>query len=105
MELVDTIEMAMLNLGGDALYEDLYREIGRIRGHGLTENQEGHVRYVIQKHSEDSQMNPNRKRTPLFYSVGGLGSGHWGLIRMRGAKSEGSRSVDTPEGTAAAPLY
>jgi hypothetical protein len=81
MPLVDTIELAMANLGGDAPYSTLYKEVGRLRRRELTENEEAHVRLVIQTHSVESEVDARRKQAPLFFSVGGLGSGHWGLLR------------------------
>jgi hypothetical protein len=83
MHMVDLVVQALLNLGGDALLEDLYEEVGRVRQFALRLNEEAYVRLLLQQHSEDSNIDPDRKLKPLFYSVGGLGSGHWGLIATR----------------------
>ena len=48
MPMLELVERAFVNLGGDAVYADLYKEIGRLRGRGLTKTQKGHVRVVVQ---------------------------------------------------------
>src|SRR5689334_14416697 len=83
MKMVDVIQKVMLNLGGDALYQDLYGEIARVQRRALSNNNEGYVRQVVEEHSEDSRIDANRKKATIFYSVGGLGSGHWGPDRGR----------------------
>ena len=71
----DIIE-AMTNLGGSARYEDLYDEVYRIRGGDVPRTYENVIRRTIQTHSSDSD---GFDGTDLFYSVDGLGVGHWGL--------------------------
>jgi hypothetical protein len=89
MTYLDDIERAFINLGGDAPYDDLYREVGRIRGRALTEVQKGNVRLTIQRHSKDSEMDERRKRPPyIFRSIGGLGSGHWGVRTKGGSERD-----------------
>jgi hypothetical protein len=85
MTWLETVERAFVNLGGSAVYSDLFREIGRLRGRALTKNQKSNVCLTIQCRSSESRMNERRKRRPyVFYSVGGLGSGHWGLLGKKG---------------------
>jgi hypothetical protein len=76
---VDYITEAYRNLGGDADYDGLYRELGRLKGKPLTSAQQATVRKEIERKSRDSD---NYDETAdLFRSIGGIGSGHWGLKR------------------------
>ncbi len=73
---VQDIVQAMTNLGGSAAYKDLYAEVYRVRGGEVPRTYENVIRRTIQTHSSDSA---GFQGTDLFYSVGGLGGGHWGL--------------------------
>jgi hypothetical protein len=84
MTWLETTEQAFANLGGEALYADLFPEIERLSGHVLSRNQKCIVYGTVESHSEDSCLAEKYKQHPIvFYSVGGLGSGHWGLISRR----------------------
>ena len=77
MTWVDQIEKAFKTLGGEASYDSLYDELGRIRGTKLTTTQKATVRKEIERKSSDSENYD--KTEDLFYSVGGIGSGLRGL--------------------------
>ena len=63
-------------LGGDAKYYDLYNYIEQNTSRKLTDNWRAIVRQIIEDHSSDAMF---RSNIDIFYSVGGKGSGHWGL--------------------------
>lgn len=73
---VQDIVQAMTNLGGSARYKDLYDEVYRIRGGQVPKSFVNVVRRTIQNHSSDSD---GFRGVNLFYSVEGIGEGHWGL--------------------------
>jgi hypothetical protein len=73
---VQDIISAFENLGGTARYRELYEEVSRIRGGELPESWQAIIRQSVESHSSHSR---NFKGNDLFYSVGGIGSGHWGL--------------------------
>ena len=74
---IQDIVSAFENLGGDAQYSQLYEEVSRIRSGELPQSWQAIIRQSIETHPSDSD---NFKGTSdLFYSVGGIGSGHWGL--------------------------
>lgn len=68
---------AFERLGGDANYTALYAELAKGEP-SLTPGQLAGIRREIENHSSDSG-NYRRTRPDLFRSVGGIGSGHWGL--------------------------
>ncbi|MET4802558.1 hypothetical protein ABIA96_005152 [Bradyrhizobium sp. LB11.1] len=76
MTWVDYIIKAFRNLGNEASYDDLYAELGRLKGKSLTTTQKATVRKEIERKSSDSENYD--KTEDLFYSVG-KGSGRWGL--------------------------
>ncbi len=73
---VQDIVSALENLGGTAHYGDLYEEVSRIRGGELPRSWQAIIRQSVESHSSDSR---NFRGNDLFYSVRGIGSGHWGL--------------------------
>jgi hypothetical protein len=73
---VQDIVSAFENLGGTARYNELYEEVSRLRGGELPSSWQAIIRQTIETHSSHSR---NFKGNDLFYSVGGIGSGHWGL--------------------------
>jgi len=84
----------MTNLGGSAMYKDLYDEVYRIRGGDVPRTFEDVIRRTIQTHSSDS----NGFGGPdLFRSVDGLGGGHWGL-REQNRRTPTSIDLAAPEG-------
>jgi hypothetical protein len=76
---LDDILTAFGNLGGTARYRDLYDEIERIRTAPLAANWQATVRERIERHSSESTAGKHAEAPDLFYSVGGIRSGHWGL--------------------------
>lgn len=78
MQWVDYIIRAMQELGGYASYPQLYAKIEEIRRAPFTGQWQATVRRTIENHSSDSEnFRPGSR--DLFYSVGGIGSGIWGL--------------------------
>ena len=79
---VDEIIDVMTELGGHCQYKDLYESIEERNLINLTnytkeENWQGQIRQTIQFHSSDSTVYKGKR--DYFYSVEGLGKGHWGL--------------------------
>jgi hypothetical protein len=74
----DQIVEALTKLGGDATYSQLYAEIEKLVGKPLSNGQRAGIRREIENHSSNSQ-NWDGMREDLFRSIGGIGSGHWGL--------------------------
>lgn len=77
----EDIQEAYRHLGGFASYEQLYRELSRIRGKALTSGNQAGVRREVENHSSDSD-NWKLHKPDLFYSVEGKGKGVWGLRSM-----------------------
>lgn len=74
---VEDIVRVLEDLGGVASLEQINQEIPDIRP-SLSETWRNTIRRTIQQHSSDS--NTKKLNQPdLFFSVGGLGSGVWGL--------------------------
>lgn len=73
---LDIIVHIMEDIGGLAKYEDLYAKIEATYPSRLTSAWKATVRRTIEDHSSDSN---NFRGKDVFYSVGGLGSGTWGL--------------------------
>jgi len=75
----------MEEFGGHAKYSDLYEKVKEmnLRDYSKIKSIEEQVRGKIQSYSSDLTVYTHKKGDPekdLFYSVGGLRSGHWGLI-------------------------
>ena len=70
----------MEELGGDGSNADIYARLELRRRRPLSEEDKAAVRREIRAHSSDSDTWTG-KRPDLFYSVGGKGSGRWGLRR------------------------
>jgi hypothetical protein len=88
---IQDIVSAFENLGGTAHYGDLYEEVSRIRTSELPRSWQAIIRQSVESHSSHSR---NFRGNDLFYSVGGLGSGHWGL---RGRVLRTPRAADLGE--------
>lgn len=73
MAMLDDIVAAMNKLGGHCYFKDLYTELEKTNPNFLKST----VRATIERHSQDSKAF-NKKH--IFYSVDGLGRGHWGLV-------------------------
>lgn len=82
MGMLDDIIKAMNQLGGHCYYKDLYTTIKEINPNCLKnfsneENWKASIRATIERNSMDSKV---FKQDHLFYSVDGIGKGHWGLV-------------------------
>jgi hypothetical protein len=73
---LEDIVTAPENLGGSASYRELYEEVRRLRGNDLPMSWQETIRRTIQDHSSDSE---GFRGNDIFHSIGGLGSGTWGL--------------------------
>lgn len=81
MTVLDTIIEALENLGGKAIYSEIYEKYEAITEKPLTNGQRAGIRKAIEDHSSDSRNYKGKK--DIFYSVSGLGSGEWGLRKYR----------------------
>ncbi len=77
MTQLEIVVIAFKNLGGKAMYSDIYAEYERIIGRTLTYGQRAGIRKTIESHSSDSRV--FKGRDDIFYSVLGIGNGMWGL--------------------------
>jgi hypothetical protein len=78
----DDLVEALTALDGQGSLAEIYVEVTRRRPN-LRGQWQATVRGTLERHSSDSE---NFKGEDLFYSVGGIGSGSWGLrsrLRMR----------------------
>lgn len=76
MTVLETVVQALKNLGGKAMYREIYLEYEIITQKKLTHGQKAGIRKCIEDHSADSD---NFKGKDIFYSVEGKGRGYWGL--------------------------
>lgn len=74
----DWIEQAIGELGGKTSYDRLYARLQEIRPDPFTKEWKATVRRTVETNSSDSD-NYRENNPDLFYSVGGKGSGYWGL--------------------------
>lgn len=79
---LEDIVTALTNLGGKARYRELYPEIRRIRSAAYPLRGDETIRRTIEEHSSDSEYFAGRG--DIFYSVDGIGKGHWGLRALLG---------------------
>ena len=77
MTNAELVVRALQNLGGQAPYSEIYREIERITGVSLTDGLMAGIRGAIHQFSSDS--NCYNGNEDIFYSVDGIGKGVWGL--------------------------
>ena len=77
MSYVELIIKALQNLGGQAPYTKMYREIERITGVTLDDGLMAGIRRTIHDYSSDSDG--YKGIADIFYSVQGKGYGVWGL--------------------------
>lgn len=75
---IELIVEAFENLGGDAYLKDVYKEIERLRPHGLTHHWQATVRNVIDAHSSDTP-NYSSLCKDYFYFFPGIDGAYWGL--------------------------
>lgn len=74
----DWIRQALQDLGGEANYDSLYHRLLEIRTESFSKEWKATVRRTVETYSSDSD-NYRESNPDLFYSVGGKGSGWWGL--------------------------
>lgn len=80
MKWWQSVEQALMNLGGQAHLTDIYNEVTRTRNSqklSIPESLKAITRKELEYNSSDSS-NWTKKRN-IFYSVNGIGSGVWGL--------------------------
>lgn len=82
MSMLDEIIIAMNELGGHCYYKDLYSTIKKnnpsfLDNYANEKNWKASIRAVIERNSMDSKVFQHEN---LFYSVDGIGKGHWGLV-------------------------
>lgn len=78
MKNKDKIVEALKILGGHAYLSDIYNVFENISiGDSLPQSYKAIVRSIIERNSSDSTVFD--KKEDIFYSVDGIGNGHWGL--------------------------
>lgn len=86
---VEDLERALVNLGGVATLEEIYREILKIRTETIPSEYEAVIRERLERNSRGNGSD-------LFRSVDGIGKGVWGL---RDPIAHSDQAVDvTPPG-------
>lgn len=75
---LEEIKDAFIGLGGDAKYSDLYEYIADNRDISKNKDYKAQIRGTIEANSSDSDVF-KEGRQDIFESIGGKGSGHWGL--------------------------
>ena len=98
---LEEIITAMKHLGGDAKYQDLYDEIKKQGNIDLSKRKywQQRVRATVEAFSSDSVTYNGKK--DIFFSVDGIGKGHWGLRNFIPADSNVNLTEDDasyPEG-------
>lgn len=87
IKMIDQIIFAMNHLGGHCYFKDLYFTLKTIYPESLKNYKNEYtwrssVRMEIERHSSDSN-NYKGKDSDIFYSVHGIGKGHWGLRKPK----------------------
>ncbi|MFU0831709.1 MAG: HNHc domain-containing protein [Oscillospiraceae bacterium] len=98
---LDEVIAAMKELGGDANYTDLYRQIEKRGNIDLSKRKhwKDRVRTTIEEFSSDSKAYNGKK--DMFFSVEGIGKGHWGLRNFEPSENDVNLTEDDsgyPEG-------
>lgn len=83
MTMLEEIIQAMNQLGGHCYYKDLYARLKEnnpnyLNNYTSERNWQASVRATIERNSSDSKTFNGAN---IFYSVEGLGGGHWGLVK------------------------
>lgn len=89
---LEEIKDAFIALGGDAKYSDLYEYIAEHRDISNLKDFKAQIRGTIEEYSSDSDVYKNKE--DIFESIGGKGSGHWGL---RNYEPSSTATVDLTE--------
>ncbi|WP_145320244.1 HNH endonuclease [Paenibacillus xylanexedens] len=91
---LEDIIQAFHNLNGLAPYPVLYEEVQKIRDTPMPKSWKAIIRRTIETNSSDSKVFSGNQKDDLFYSVEGLGSGTWGLRKL---KQETIYAIDISE--------
>lgn len=87
---IEDIVDAFIALGGDAQYSDLYDYIKEYGTHDFSKIKTPHasIRAAIERASSDSKSFKSQigGKNDLFFSVDGIGKGHWGLRNYKPSK-------------------
>ena len=79
--VLENVIEALNSIGGKGNYSEIYEAFGNITNQEMTVNKKASVRSVIERNSSDSNA---FEGNDIFYSVGGKGSGVWGLRNYQG---------------------
>ena len=78
----EKVVQALKMLGGHAYLKDIYDAFGKLNGDTpLALNYQAIVRSILERYSSDSTVFEGKEN--LFYSVDGIGNGHWGLLEYK----------------------
>src|SRR5207237_4535460 len=93
---LDEVSRVFRACGGTASLQEIYDLIAQTTPRSLPPNWQAIVRGTIEDHSSDAAY---RSGHDIFYSVGGKGSGHWGLRNWpeNGREFGSVNSVTLPE--------
>lgn len=84
MTYKEKIIEALKQLGGHAYLSDIYEAFEKLSGDiTLPSSYKAIIRSMLERNSSDSTVFDGKEN--LFYSVDGIGSGHWGLREYKNA--------------------
>lgn len=82
MTYKEKITEALKQLGGHAYLGDIYEAFKKINGDMmLPPSYKAIIRSILERNSADSTVFDGKEN--LFYSVDGIGNGHWGLVEFK----------------------
>jgi len=88
MTYLEAAIKAITELGGEAPYDEIYKKVesfGTVKGVQTNPLWQNSLRAAILSHSSDSETYNGKE--DLFYQIGGVKSGKWGLRRKNNAVS------------------
>lgn len=85
MTYKEAISKSLKKLGGHAYLTDIYTVFQEIYDGNLPKSWKANIRAIIEDNSSDSFR--YKEGEDLFYSVDGLGNGHWGLRNFNQTES------------------
>jgi len=92
MNYTEAIVEALERLGGHAYLRDIYEEFQNVYSGELSKTWQNSLRAAIERNSADSNAFDGKES--IFYSVDGLGNGHWGLVNYQNNIQELSQDDD-----------
>ena len=98
MTWVDAIRTALRSLGGKASLFQLYRVVPELRGGSTPDTYDAIIRGTLETYSSDSR-NFRPGNPDYFYSVGGIGSGEWGLREWAYSPSNTANNLSNTSST------